>query len=308
MNGHDLSAHEHILDMFQFMTQSTSLNPPVLETYTSVYSLIERRQSTDMIDLAKHILFLAQMQTQADLAGQVQAVREKWVLQGNPMPEQFIYEITELFASIGYRFRVVQWTAREQAFNQLVSASNTSGLEAPLNPWDIVLSGFRIEQNYTSFTPWPMNSHGGQYHDFNMPQQQPLCHSLYRTDLKIEFNCIGCPSCDFCTKDKKDILKHESHHCDPVPCTCARQNHRFMAMQLDTMTCHCGRLATDGNARMLRSWEDEETGQSIRRFGNSEVMPVFADTTAIQMWRDVTHSNMETLRSWTSSRIGLILD
>lgn len=59
MNGQDLAPHEHILEMFRFMTQFTALDPPVLETYTSTYSLIERRQFTDMIELANHILFLA---------------------------------------------------------------------------------------------------------------------------------------------------------------------------------------------------------------------------------------------------------
>jgi hypothetical protein len=61
MNNQAIAFHEHILEMSRFMTQCTSLNPPVLETYTSVYSLIERRQFTDMIELVNHILFLAQM-------------------------------------------------------------------------------------------------------------------------------------------------------------------------------------------------------------------------------------------------------
>jgi hypothetical protein len=58
------------------MTQCSSLNPPVLETYTFAYSLIERCQFIDMIELANHILFLAQMQTQSKLAGQVHAILE----------------------------------------------------------------------------------------------------------------------------------------------------------------------------------------------------------------------------------------
>jgi hypothetical protein len=65
------------------------------------------------------------------------------------MPNQFIYETTELFNSIGYRFRVVQWTTREQAFDQLVSASNRRSLEDVAKPVDVFLSGFRIQQGYT---------------------------------------------------------------------------------------------------------------------------------------------------------------
>jgi hypothetical protein len=158
MNNYDCGPHEHILEMFQIMKQCTSLNPPVLETYTTAYSLIERRQFTDMIELANHILFLAQMQTQVDLAGQVQAGLESWVLRGDPMPNQLIYETAELFASVGHRFRVVQWTSREQAFDELVSATNNRSLEEETNPIDVVLSGFRIHQDYTSFTPWAMNT------------------------------------------------------------------------------------------------------------------------------------------------------
>jgi hypothetical protein len=77
MGDHNLVSREHILEMSRFMTQCTSLNPPVLETSTSVYSLIERRQFTDMIELANHILFLAQMQTRVELAGQILAVLER---------------------------------------------------------------------------------------------------------------------------------------------------------------------------------------------------------------------------------------
>jgi hypothetical protein len=149
MDSHDCAPHEHILEMFQIMRQFTSLNPHVLETYTTAYSLIECRQFTDMIELANHIIFLAQIQTQVDLAGQVQSVVESWVLRGDPMPNQFIYETTELFNSIGYRFRVVQWTTREQAFDQLVSASNRRSLEDVAKPVDVFLSGFRIQQGYT---------------------------------------------------------------------------------------------------------------------------------------------------------------
>jgi hypothetical protein len=163
MNNYDCGPHEHILEMFQIMRKYTSLNPPVLETYTTSYSLIERRQFTDMIELANHILFVAQMQTGVDLAGQVQAVLESWVLRGNPVPNQFIYETAELLNSIGYRFRVVKWTTREQAFDQLVSASNNRPLEDEANPVDVVLSGSRIQQAYTSFTPWAMNSYEGNF-------------------------------------------------------------------------------------------------------------------------------------------------
>jgi hypothetical protein len=52
----------------------------------------------------------------------------------------------------------VQWTSREQAFDELVSATNNRSLEEETNPIDVVLSGFRIHQDYTSFTPWAMNT------------------------------------------------------------------------------------------------------------------------------------------------------
>ncbi|KAI4854627.1 hypothetical protein E4T44_00033 [Aureobasidium sp. EXF-8845] len=258
--------------MSRFMTQCTSLNPPVLETSTSVYSLIERRQFTDMIELANHILFLAQMQTRVELAGQILAVLERWILRGDLMPNQFIYETADLFASVGYRFHVVQWTTREQAFDQLLSASNSSDPDHPADPRDVVLGGSRIHQAYTSFTPGAMNNREGKYHDSNVPQQQLPRHFVYKSDPKIDFNCIGCPSCDFCTKVKKDMLKHEQQHWDPVPCICARQNQKLMAAQLDTRTCQCGRLIIDEGARM------------------TEAMPMFTHTTAIQLQRD--HPNM----------------
>jgi hypothetical protein len=217
-------------------------------------------------------------------------VLERWILRGDLMPNQFIYETTDLFASVGYRFRVVQWTTREQAFDQLLSASDSSDPEHPVNPWDIALSGSRIQHAYTSFTPWEMNNHEGQYHDSKVPQQQLPRHVVYRADPKIDFNCIGCPSCDFCTKVKKDMLKHEQQHWDPVTCICARQNLRLMAVQLDTRTCQCGRLAIDEKARLLRSWEDGETEQLIRKAGMTDTIPMFTNTTAIQLQRD--HPNM----------------
>ncbi|KAI4732789.1 hypothetical protein E4T50_16647 [Aureobasidium sp. EXF-12298] len=276
-----LAHHEHILEMFQFMTQCTALNPPVLETYTSSYSLIERRQFADMIELANHILFLARIQTHADLAGQVQSVLESWVLRGEPMPNQLIYETAELFASIGYRFRV------------LVSTANNATLEDVANPSDVILSGSRIQQDYTLFTPWAMDSYEGQYHDSNVPQQQQSRRtSVYRIDPKVDLNCVGCPSCNFCTKVRKDILKHEAQHWESIPCICSRLNQRAMAVTLDTKLCQCGRLTIDENARILRNWEDEQTGHLIQRFGTSETMPTFTNTTAIQMQHDMTDPNM----------------
>jgi hypothetical protein len=115
------------------------------------------------------------------------------------MPNQFIYETADLFASVGYRFHVVQWTTREQAFDQLLSASNSSDPDHPADPRDVVVGGSRIHQAYTSFTPGAMNNHEGKYHDSNVPQQQLPRHFVYKSDPKIDFNCIGCPSCDFCT-------------------------------------------------------------------------------------------------------------
>ncbi|KAG9711277.1 hypothetical protein KCU69_g4, partial [Aureobasidium melanogenum] len=178
--------------MTQFMTQCTALNPPVLETYSTSCSLIERRQFTDMIQLANHILFLAQMQTQPDLAGQVQSILESWVLRGDPTPNRFIYKTAGLFASVGYRFRVVQWTTREQAFEQLVSAAQNTTLSGAETASDVIFDGSRVHKDYTSFTPWAMNSYEGQYHESNLPpQQQPRRSSVYKKDPKIDLDCIG---------------------------------------------------------------------------------------------------------------------
>lgn len=226
------------------MIQCTALNPPVLETYSTSYSLIERRQFTDMIQLANHILFLAQMQTLPDLAGQVQRILENWVCRGNPMPNQLIHATTDLFASIGYRFRVVQWTTREQAFDHLVFTANNTTAETAS---DIIFDGSRIQQDYTSFTPWATNSFEGQYHASNLPPQlSPRRVSIYKKELKIDLDCIGCPTCNFCTKVKKDMLKHEAQHWDDAyPCVCAYLDEKFMAKEIDTKVCHCGRLAID---------------------------------------------------------------
>ncbi|KAH0366014.1 hypothetical protein KCU65_g5667, partial [Aureobasidium melanogenum] len=296
MTDYNLAPHELILEMTQFMTQCTALNPPVLETYSTSYSLIERRQFADMIQLANHILFLAQMQTLPDLAGHVQRVLENWVLRGEPMPNQFIYETAELFVAIGYRFRVVQWTTREQAFDQLVSAASTTTLSDAEIASDIVFDGSRIQQDYTSFAPWAMNSYEGQYHVPNLPPQlSPRRVSIYYKDPKIDLDCIGCPTCNFCTKVKKDMLKHEAQHWDdPYPCICAYLDQKVMAKEIDTKVCQrCGRLAINENARMLRSWVDERTGHLVHKFGMSETMPTFANVTAIQMQRDVMFPKME---------------
>ncbi|KAG9664561.1 hypothetical protein KCU95_g10817, partial [Aureobasidium melanogenum] len=294
MTNYDCATHEHILEMTRFMTQCTALNPPVLETYSTSCSLIERRQFTDLIQLANHILFLAQMQTQLDLAGQVQSILESWILRGDPMPNQFIYETAELFASTGYRFRVVQWTTREQAFDQLVSTTNNTASRDTETASDVIFDGSRIQQDYTSFTPWAMNSYEGQYHDSNMPlQQSPRKPSIYKKDPKIDLDCIGCPTCNFCTKVKKDMLKHEAQHWDdPHPCICAHLDQKAMTKEIDTRKCHCGRLAVNENARMLRNWADERTGQLVHKFGMSETMPTFANVTAIQMQRDVSVPGM----------------
>lgn len=295
MTNHDCAPHEHILEMTQFMTQCTALNPPVLETYSTSCSLIERRQFTDMIQLVNHIHFLAQMQTQSDLAGQVQGALESWVSRGDPLPIQFIYETAELFASVGYRFRVVQWTTREQAFDQLVSATNNITMSDAGTASDIVFDGSRIQQAYTSFTPWAMNSHRGQYYASNIPPQQtPRRPSIYKKEPKVDLDCIACPTCHFCTKTKKDIFKHEAQHWDdPYPCICAHLDPKVMAKELDTRICGCGSLAFDENARMLRNWADARTGYLVQRFGVSETMPTFANVTAVQMQRDVVVPKME---------------
>ncbi|KAH0062585.1 hypothetical protein KCU72_g7, partial [Aureobasidium melanogenum] len=60
-----------------------------------------------------------------------------------------------------------------------------------------------------------------------------------------------------------------------------------MAAEIDTKVCHCGRLAANENARMLRNWADERTGYLVHKFGMSETMPTFANVTAIQMQRDL---------------------
>ncbi|KAI4758166.1 hypothetical protein E4T52_09638 [Aureobasidium sp. EXF-3400] len=213
------------------------------------------------------------MQTQNDLAGQVQSILERWVLRGDPMPNQFIYETAELFASVGYRFRVVQWTTREQAFDQLVSAAQNTPSSDAETASDIILDGSRIQQDYTSFTPWAMNSY---------------------EDPKIDLDCIGCPTCNFCTKVKKDMFKHEAQHWDdPHPCICTHLDPIIMAAEIDTRKCRCGRLTISENARMLRNWADERTGHLVHKFGTSETMPTFANITAIQMQRDVTVPKME---------------
>jgi hypothetical protein len=125
-----------------------------------------------------------------------------------------------------------------------------------------------------------MNSYRGSFHDSNMPQQQQQQQqghltSVYRADTKVDFNCLGCPSCNFCTKVRRDMLKHEAQHWDPRSCICARLNQRAMAAALDTKICPCGRLTFDENARMLRNWEDEQTRPPIQRFGMSETMPTY---------------------------------
>ncbi|CAD0091198.1 unnamed protein product [Aureobasidium vineae] len=279
------ATHEHILEMSQFMTQCTALNPPVLEAYTSSYSLIERRQFTDMMQLANHMLFLAQMQTGSILAGQVQRSIESWVVRGDPMPNQFIYETAELFASVDYRFHVMQWDTREQASDAMVSASNRDTED----PMDTILDSFRIQEAYPSFTPWAMNNHPGTYHDTNEPPLlSPHRVSVYKTDIKAHLNCIDCPSCSFSTKVKRDMLAHEALHWDPQPCECAQSNQKALAAGIDTIFCSCDKLTTDETARMLRNWEDETTGHLIRKFGRSEVMRKFSNTTAIQMQSDVT--------------------
>ncbi|KAH0151545.1 hypothetical protein KCU67_g10214, partial [Aureobasidium melanogenum] len=295
MTDYNCATQEHILEMTRLMTRCTALNPPVLETYSTTCSLVERRQFTDMIQLANHILFLAQMQTQPDLAGRVQSILENWVLRGDPMPNQFVYQTAELFASVGYRFRVVQWTTREQAFDQLVSTAQNTPLSDTEVASDLILDGFRIQKDYTLFTPWAMNSYEGQYHASNVPpQQSPRRSSVYKKDPKIDLDCIGCPTCNFCTKVKKDMFKHEAQHWDdPHPCICAQLDQKVMAAEIDTRKCHCGRLAINENARMLRSWADERTGHLVHKFGMSETMPTFANITAIQMQRDVTVPKME---------------
>ncbi|KAG9700548.1 hypothetical protein KCU95_g721, partial [Aureobasidium melanogenum] len=301
MSNYNFATNELILEMTQFMTQCTALNPPVLETYSTFYSLIERRQFTDMIQLANHILFLAQMQTLPDLAGQVQKVLESWVLRGDPMPNQFIHKTAELFAAIGYRFRVVQWTTREQAFDRLISAANTTPSDEETAS-DIIFDGSRIQQDYTSFTPWAMNSYKGQYHASNPPpQQSPRRVSIYKREPKIDLDCIGCPTCNFCTKVKKDMLKHEALHWDDAySCVCAYLDEEVMAKEIDTKVCHCGRLAINENARLLRNWADERTGHLVHKFGMSETMPTFANVTAIQMQRDVIVPKIEQYLNFNS--------
>ncbi|KAK5999387.1 hypothetical protein QM012_005512 [Aureobasidium pullulans] len=297
MASYNLAPHEHILEMTQLMTQYTALNPPVLETYSTSYSLIERRQFTDMIHLANHMLLLAQMQTGSDLAGQVQGNLENWILRGNPMPSQFIYETAGLFALIDYRFRVVQWTTREEAFDQLIAGTCNTTLSDAETASDIIFDGLRIQADYISFTPWALNSYEDQYHDYNpRPQQLPRRSSVYKKEPKPDLDCIGCPSCTFSTKVKKDMFKHESQHWDdPFPCICAQlddETTEAIAKEIDARPCYCGKLAIDENARMLRNWADERTGYLVHRFGMAEYMPTFANVSAIQMQRDVTVPTM----------------
>jgi hypothetical protein len=66
-----------------------------------------------------------------------------------------------------------------------------------------------------------------------------------------------------------------------------------MAAELDTKVCRCGKRTIDESARMLRNWEDEQTRPLLQRFGMSEAMLTFTNTTSIQMQRDATFPNME---------------
>jgi len=43
---------------------------------------------------------------------------------------------------------------------------------------------------------------------------------------------------------------------------------------------------------MIRNWKDAETGHLVRKFGKVDEMKTFANTTAIQMQRDVTVPDM----------------
>ncbi|KAI4716844.1 hypothetical protein E4T48_06970 [Aureobasidium sp. EXF-10727] len=196
-NAH--AAHEHILEMSQFMAQCTALNPPVLETYSSSSSLIERRQFTDMIQLANHILLFTRQLGCLHLS-------------------------VTVFALCNGR--------RERAFDALVSAANRN----PEDYMDTILDGSRIHEAYTCFIPWAMAGSSSSYHDINNPPQlSPRRVSVYKTELKADLVCIGCPSCSFCTKVKRDMLAHETLHWDPRPCNCSQSNQKTLAAGIDTM-------------------------------------------------------------------------
>ncbi|KAI5199442.1 hypothetical protein E4T39_06253 [Aureobasidium subglaciale] len=296
------ASHAHILEMFISMQEATSSTPPVLETYeASSYTLLERRQFTDMVQLANHLLFIAQLQTDYNLASQVQNVIDNWTVRGEPSPEQFIYETADLFASVGYRFRVVQWQTKEQAFDVLATANTDVDMENADNALDAVFDGIRIADVYRSFIPWTINSYAGEFHTTNNPEVYVPKASVYRNPVKPDYNCVGIPNCSFCTKVLKDLLRHDAGHWDPRPCVCANttpeRRKDLEKEQIDTMVCNfCGSLATDEDARMRRSWEHPESGHCIHnayKSGKSEMeMATFANNTAIQMQRDITMPDM----------------
>jgi hypothetical protein len=261
-----LAAHNHILEMFKYMTDMTALNPPVLETYeASSCSLIERRQFDDMMQLANHILFLAQMQTQADMSIEVQRSIENWVLCGNPLPNIFIHETANLFASVGYRFRVMQWESSQYVCNEFPTINEQA------DPMEDVLDGTRIYQDYRCFAPWSTALHNNFHAMDTPPQHPPPQKSVYKQPLKPDFDCVGFASCNFCTKDKNYFYQHEASHWDGE---------------------YTSQSALAENARMLADWRDQETGSLINKYGKDIVRPTFANTTAIQMQRDLKLPDM----------------
>ncbi|KAI5271628.1 hypothetical protein E4T47_05089 [Aureobasidium subglaciale] len=283
------ASHTNIQEMSMSMQEITSSNSPVLETYEAFsYTLIERRQFTDML------------QNYHGLAGQVQNVIDNWTIRGDPSPDQFIYETADVFASFGYRFRVVQWQTREQASNVLAAAGIDVAMEDVDNVFDAIFDGTRITDGctYRSFIPWTVNSYAGEFHTINNPQSYILKASVYKKTVKPDHNCVGVPNCSFCTKILKDILGHDAGHWDPRPCVCAgitsQRRKELEGQQIDTMFCKiCGTLAIDKDARMRRSWEHFETGYCLHKFGKSVgEMATFANVSAVQMQRDITMPDM----------------
>ncbi|THZ82421.1 hypothetical protein D6C84_05807 [Aureobasidium pullulans] len=285
--------HENVLEMFEFLTASTSLNPPCLETYNaSSYELLERRQFTDMIQLVNHLLFVARMQHNDQFAAAVAGILESWVLRGDPMPNSFINESADLFATIGYRFRVMQWSVSQQAVQDMIAATRNLTLDDVDHPLELTMDGARIREDYHSFTPWAMTAYPGIFHDSSVPEQYVPTLNPYKTKIKPDHICIGFP-CNFCTKVQKDFLAHESKHWEPQPCICAQLDQEIIGKELDKKICpQCGRLCIDENRRMIGNWKDAETGHLVRKFGKVDEMKTFANTTAIQMQRDVTVPDM----------------
>lgn len=267
---HTCPSHDHILEMCKYLADLTSHNPPVLETYEATsYTLIERRQFTNMVDLCQHVLFLASMQNQPPITDYVQRALEAWVLRGDPMPNQFIYETADMFASFGYRFRVTQRQISQIACEMMLDSAANRTIADVESPWDLLFSGVRIHEDYRLFTPWTLMP-------IPLPAVQPRANQ--RTDeheqqvkkrIYQDYDCIVCPRCSFTCKNRKQFLLHDAEH---------------WPEQSRVDLCS-----------IISAWEDENTGREIRHLtqkGECMYFSTFAETSAIQMQQDMVMPDM----------------